>query len=94
MEEPEDEQDVEAHDGEDEDWEASDEAMLANIDRELAEEVDEHELPKLMREDINVGHFSIYKVSKPNCHSLRVLMNLLPDHSSIKEGFQQSYNTP
>jgi hypothetical protein len=33
MEEPEDEQDVEAHDSEDEDREASDEAMLADIDK-------------------------------------------------------------
>jgi hypothetical protein len=94
MEEPEDEQDVEACDGEDEDREASDEAMLANIDRELTEEVDEHDLPKLTREDINVGRFSIYKVSKPIFRSLRVLRNLLPDHSSIEESFQQSNNMP
>jgi hypothetical protein len=63
MEEPEDEQDVEARNNEDEDREASDEALLEEIDRELAEEVDEHDLAMLTRDDINVGRFSIYKVS-------------------------------
>jgi hypothetical protein len=60
IDEPEDEEDVEACEGEDKDREASDEMVLMDVDKELEEdEVDEHKIPELTRdEDRRVIHFS------------------------------------
>jgi hypothetical protein len=63
IDEPEDEADIEACEGEDEDREASDEIVLMDVDKELEEdEVDEHKIPELTRDEVNLGRFSILKV--------------------------------
>jgi len=64
MDEPEDEKDVEAWECEDENWEASDQVVLDELDSILGDEneVDEHDIPALTQDDINVGWFSIFKV--------------------------------
>jgi hypothetical protein len=64
MDEPEDEEDVAARECEDDDREVSDQAVLDELDGVLEDknEVDEHDIPALTRDDINVGRFSIFKV--------------------------------
>jgi hypothetical protein len=65
IDEPADEEDEDARDDEDADREASDEALLDEVNAELDRyrEVDEHDIPVLTREDINIGRFAISKVS-------------------------------
>jgi len=55
---------VEAHEDEDADWEGSDQVLLDELHKELEDsvKVDEHEIPTLMWDGINVGCFSIFKV--------------------------------
>jgi hypothetical protein len=37
--------------------------VLMDVDKELEEdEVDEHNIPELIRDEVNLGHFSILKV--------------------------------
>ena len=62
---PADEEDEDARDDKDADREASDEALLDEVNAELDRyrEVDEHNIPVLTREDINIGGFAISKVS-------------------------------
>jgi hypothetical protein len=64
MDEPEDKEDAEAQECEDEDREASDRAVLDQLNMVLEDEneVDEHDIPALTWDDINVGWFSIFKV--------------------------------
>jgi hypothetical protein len=61
MEEPEDNEDVEARECEDQDCEASDQAVLDKLDRAL-EDDDKHEISPVTRDDVNLGRFSIHKV--------------------------------
>jgi hypothetical protein len=65
MDEPEDDEDGDEDGDDDADREHSDDAFLLQVDEELEDgaEVDEHNIPKLTREDINLGRFSIHKVS-------------------------------
>jgi hypothetical protein len=64
IDEPEDEDDKDACEDEDEDREASDEAFVNEVNAEVHQyrEVDEHDIPMLTREDINIGRFLIHKV--------------------------------
>jgi hypothetical protein len=65
MEEQEGEEDEEEDEEEDAERDASDDAFVQRVNKELDDgsEVDEHDIPSLTREDINLGRFSIHKVS-------------------------------
>jgi hypothetical protein len=64
IDEPEDKDDKDACEDKDEDREASDKAFVNEVNAEVDQyrEVDEHDIPMLTREDINLGRFSIHKV--------------------------------
>jgi hypothetical protein len=64
IDEPEDEDDKDTCEDEDEDREASDEVFMNEVNVEVDQycEVDEHDIPMLTREDLNLGRFSVHKV--------------------------------